>query len=286
MYKLLNAGFNRLIKNKLFWGLILITICMACFFLKIRDDLGESIELLTMPHIATIGFFISIFTTLFVGLEYANGTIRNKIVVGHSRTKIYLSNLIISITVGIFIELVYILFISIIGKTIIDDLPLLMPVSQFITILLHIVMIIVMYSTIFNCITLLCNDITVSTIICIMFVVIMYIADIKLAIIANTEKYNYEITYNEKGEETKQIIGLNPNYPGETNQNIAKNIRNFMPVGQTNQIMEVVSEQTGQIIMNYKNEIPDTKHLFGYSLGNIIIINAMGIYVFNKKEIK
>lgn len=100
MYKLLKADFYRLIKNKIFWGIIIITLFMGCFFLNNLEFLGNSIELLIMSHLGTIGFFISLFTTLFVGLEYANGTIRNKIVAGHSRIKIYLSNLIISITVG------------------------------------------------------------------------------------------------------------------------------------------------------------------------------------------
>ena len=286
MYKLLNAGFYRLGKNKIFWGIIIITLCMACFFLKSLNFWGDSIELLLINHFVTIGFFISIFTTLFVGLEYANGTIRNKIVAGHSRTKIYLSNLIISITVGIIIELVYILFVSVVGIAILDKVRLMLPVSQFIKMLLHIVMIIIMYSTIFNCITLLCNDITVSTVICIIFVFIMYLVDGTLSMIVHSEKYSYEYTYNEQGETTRKIIGLNPNYPGETNQKIAKVLRNFMPMGQTNQINEVVSEQITQIVMKYNDEVPDTTNLLWYSLGAIIIINAMGIYCFNKKELK
>ena len=145
---------------------------------------------------------------------------------------------------------------------------------------------IIMYSTIFNCITLLCNDITVSTVICIIFVFIMYLADGTLSIIVHSEKYNYEYTYNEQGEGTREIIGLNPNYPGETKQKIAKVLRNFMPMGQTNQVIEVVSEQINQIMMNYKGEIPDTTNLLWYSLGTIILINTMGIYLFDKKELK
>lgn len=286
MYKLLNADFYRLIKNKIFWGIIIITLCMACFFLKSLEFYGDSIELLIMNHFITIGFFISLFTTLFVGLEYANGTIRNKIVTGHSRIRIYISNLIISITVGFIIELVYITFILVVGNVIHEEVRLILPIAQFAKILLHIVTIIIMYSTIFNCITLLCNDITVSTVICIIFVFIMFLTDGTLSMIAHSEKYNYQYTYNEQGEATREIIGLNHKYPGETNKQIAKVLRNFIPIGQSNQINEAVSEQINQILMNYKGEIPDTSNLVVYSLGSIIIINVMGIYLFNKKELK
>ena len=286
MYKLLNANFYRLIKNKIFLGIIIITLCMACFFLKSLEFYGDSIELLIMNHFVTIGFFISLFTTLFVGLEYANGTIRNKIVVGNSRVKIYLSNLIISITVGIIIELVYILFILVVGNVILDEAQLILPFNQFIQMLLHIITIIIMYSTIFNCITLLCNDITVSTVICIIFVFIMFLSDGTLSMIEHSEKYNYQYAYNEHGEATREIIGLNPNYPGETKKQIAKVLRNFTPIGHTNQINEAVGEQINQIMMNYKGEIPNTTNLLWYSLGIIILINTIGIYLFNKKELK
>ena len=286
MYRLLNANFYRLIKNKIFLGIIIITLCMACFILKNLDLFGNYIEGLVMTHLTTIGFFISLFTTLFVGLEYANGTIRNKIVAGQSRIKIYISNLIISITVGIIIELAYILFILVVGNVILDEAQFVLPIAQFFKMLLHIVTIIIMYSTIFNCITLLCNDITVSTVICIIFVFIMFLSDGTLSMIVNSEKYNYQYTYNEQGEATREIIGLNPNYPGETKQQIAKVLRNFMPIGQSNQISEAVSEQINQIVMNYKGEIPNTTNLLWYSLGTIILINTMGIYLFDKKELK
>ena len=286
MYKLLNADFYRLIKNKIFWGLIIITLCMACFFLKNLEFYGDSIELLITNLFGTIGFFISLFTTLFVGLEYANGAIRNKIVVGHSRIKIYLSDLIISITVGIIIELAYILFILVVGNVILDEAQFVLPIAQFFKMLLHIVTIIIMYSTIFNCITLLCNDITVSTVICIIFVFIMFLSDGTLSMIVHSEKYNYQYTYNEDGEETREIIGPNPNYPGETKKQIAKVLRNFTPIGHTNQVNEVVGEQISQIMMNYKGEIPNTTNLLWYSLGTIILINTTGIYLFDKKELK
>lgn len=278
MYKLLNAGFYRLRKNKIFWGIIVITLCMGYFCLKLKGA-GSGIDLLLLDNLVTIGLFISIFTSLFVGLEYANGTIRNKIVVGHSRIKIYLSNLIISITVGILIEFVYMLFVTIIGLPILGGLQ--MPISQFIKILLNIVMIIVTYSSIFNCITLLCNDITMSTVIGIILILAMFVADGALSQTANAEKYRYQITSDENGVITKEIIGIDQNYPGETKKKIAQFIKYIMPTGQANQIGLNVSNQ-----IRFQEEAVDTTNLLWYSIGTATIINVMGIYFFSKKELK
>ena len=97
MYKLLNASFFRFKKDKVFWSLIAITLGIASFNLynSMKNHIGEStgIDNLLLSYILIIGIFMSIFTTLFIGLEYASGTIRNKIIVGNSRIKIYITNL-------------------------------------------------------------------------------------------------------------------------------------------------------------------------------------------------
>lgn len=47
-------------------------------------------------------------TALFKGSEYSDGTMRNKIVVGHKRCNVYLSNLIVCTTAGILLCIAYI----------------------------------------------------------------------------------------------------------------------------------------------------------------------------------
>ena len=42
-----------------------------------------------------MGLVAAILTSMFIGSEYSDGTIRNKLVVGHSRMRIYLANLIV-----------------------------------------------------------------------------------------------------------------------------------------------------------------------------------------------
>lgn len=47
-----------------------------------------------------IGVFIAIFASQFIGTEYTDGTMRNKLFVGHSRHNVYLANLLVTGAAG------------------------------------------------------------------------------------------------------------------------------------------------------------------------------------------
>lgn len=254
MYKLLNAGFTRVKKNKIFWSLIIISILFASVMLlnQYKDlvrskETGYSIdhtEKLLVDFIKVIGFFIAVFTSLFVGTEYANGTIRNKIVIGHSRTSIYLSNLIISIVVGLLIELIYMLVVSTIAIPMFGKIQI--PLSQFAFIIVDIIMIIIAYSSLFNLIGMICTDITVSTVISILLTLVM-------------------------------LIGF-LNIPSENNT-----IFNIVPARQAILITDYLRtmEMPEEFKVNVNVEI-----LSLYSLVFIILINSIGLYCFNRKDLK
>lgn len=196
MYKLLNANFFRLKKSKVFWGVIIITVILACIFLINSISNIEYIDNLLFSNINIIGLFIATFTSLFIGKEYAYGTIRNKIIVGHSRISIYLSNLIISILVSIFIEFIYILIIAVIGIPIVGGLE--MSLSQAIYNLLEILLVIVGYCSIFNAITVLCADMTIATTVCMVLFIAMIIICGSLSYIVNIPENITGTFYDER----------------------------------------------------------------------------------------
>lgn len=83
MYKLLNAGFARIKKNKVFWGTIIVSLAVALItiFKYGLNDLEFNVDSLICGYTNIIGLVIAIFTSIFVGTEYDYGTIRNKIVI-------------------------------------------------------------------------------------------------------------------------------------------------------------------------------------------------------------
>lgn len=288
MYKLLNASFYRLRKNKIFLGLVILTIIIAVFMIvseylnniKYSSVFGISsntTDILLMKFINIIGFLIAIFTSLFVGAEYSDGTIRNKIVAGHSKKNIYLSNLIVSILVGIFLELIYLIVISIFSIPIFGLVQ--MNFSQLAVILLDIIMIIIVYSSIFNFIALICSNITISTVSSLLLILIMFVIDMLLSPTANSTEYiQKNIVMDEKGNVTYEVV-KNEDYPGKLVQTICKTISNFNPVSQAIEI-------SGNKINMNEEDFNNMKVYPLYSLGLIIIITAIGIYLFNIKELK
>ena len=122
MANLLAEGFRRLFKGKRFYIVLAVIIAIptiAAVFLRIVEkralNLGGA---LVFSLIGTMSMFISITAGLFIINDFKNNTIRNKIIIGHSRANIYLANLIISLTVAFIYQMVFWLTLIAFGKTI------------------------------------------------------------------------------------------------------------------------------------------------------------------------
>ncbi len=273
MYKLLNAGFSRMKKSKVFFAIIIITICLALFLLlnNMSHHIKDKIDGLIFNYINMVGLFMAMFTSLFTGKEYAYGTIRNKIIVGHNRKNIYLSNLIFSIVSGVIFQIMYMLVVFSIGIFTIGSLE--MSISTFLLTYFEMLIIIIAYASIFNLITALCTDMTVSTTTCMLLFLAMYILCSVLYSTVNAPKYITSTMTDEYGN--IQIIEkeLNPNYPSELKMKISKIIYYSIPSGLASQI-------TGDI------DNIDNISLFSYLTIIIVVSNGIGIYFFNRKDLK
>ena len=122
MANLLAEGYRRLFKGKRFYIVLAVIIAIptiAAVFLRIVEkralNLGGA---LVFSLIGTMSMFISITAGLFIINDFKNNTIRNKIIIGHSRANIYLANLIISLTVAFIYQIVFWLTLIAFGKTI------------------------------------------------------------------------------------------------------------------------------------------------------------------------
>lgn len=103
MNKLLNAGFTRLWKNKCFWlGILGFPIFIIYGLISNYNFMTQhsliahyTLDNFLFLFFTSIGLFTSVFSALFLGTEYSDGTMRNKLAVGHDRTAVYLSSLIV-----------------------------------------------------------------------------------------------------------------------------------------------------------------------------------------------
>ncbi len=167
-------------------------------------------------------------------------------------------------------EVIYISLVLLIGIPIFGEVQ--MPLTEFAMIFLNIALIITLFCSIFNFITMICSEITVSTTANIFLFIAMFIAVSSLSLIADSDKYIKHTFSDETG--TQHIISqeLNPNYPGDQKVKTARIIYLSLPQGQA---MEIGDSNT-----EYLYEMPI------YSIILIILVNVLGLYIFSKKELK
>ena len=101
MSKLLRADLSVLFRSKLFYGMIAL-----CIFLPTVTNLAvylsEPGASLLVPSV-TLTMFLSIFVGIFIGgltlilisAEFTSGEIRNKLIMGHKRSNIFFSWIIV-----------------------------------------------------------------------------------------------------------------------------------------------------------------------------------------------
>lgn len=111
MLNLLNESFSRLFKTKSFKVCLFINIIMPAFMIGLMKYL--SVRLNDEPNMSAddnlffmtgmLPIFISIGCGLFIAKDFQQNTVRNKVICGYSRTAIYMTNWITSA----FITLLY-----------------------------------------------------------------------------------------------------------------------------------------------------------------------------------
>lgn len=275
MYRLLNAGFERIKKNRVFWGCVFVTIGIAMFmlvsnYLDMKNDNTQiSTSELVSNYLPMIGLFIAIFTGLFVGTEYSDGTIRNKIIAGHKKINIYLSNFIISSIVAIIFQIIWTAFVLIIavpvfGKPIIE-------LNQLLITSFDSIMFIIAYSAIFNFISVLSCNKTISAVTCILLFFIMLGVTVSAFNIIQTPETVQQGGLNPDTGVVSFEEVPNPKYPSDSKRQFYQRIVDIIPMGQAFSIGAGLSTNLYMLPV--------------YSMALIIIFNGAGVYLFSKKDL-
>ncbi len=270
MYKLLKANLFKLKKDITFWAFLVITVVVAMFTVGRYNAENVTMDKILNEYVMYIGFFIAFLVSLFIGREYADGVMRNKIIVGHKRSDIYLSNLIICIFIGILMELVYVIIALIFGINKFENVQ--MSVYDIGLTVVKTVLVIIMYCSIYSFITMLYSNATISMIICIILFLVMYFCGANVLLTLHAKEY-YTSTYiDEQGVEHITNIEPNPNYPSKLKRNVAKFIDAILPI---NRSLEISNLENGNMYVS-----------FVFPILIIYVINMGGIKLFKYKDLK
>lgn len=118
---LLAANMARLKKDHLFWLSNLLMFAYGIYHvvseyrlsITLQSTLG--LDDMICGHTFIIGIVTAIFVSFFLGTEYGDGTIRNKLVIGCSRRSVYFANLLVSIAAVLSMCIFYMSAVLIVG---------------------------------------------------------------------------------------------------------------------------------------------------------------------------
>lgn len=279
MSKLLHANFLRLRKDKYFWIGIVVMVLYGVMDsvgqyrnLKVYDMHVTFDAVFFASHII-IGMLIAAFVSLFVGTEYSDGTIRNKLMVGCNRRNIYLSNFITCSAAGVFMNFSYMITASMIGIPLFGSFE--MAWQEVVIYVVNGVLMIIAFAAIFTMLSMLNQNkalvaiISMVGIFAILFLSI-YIT-MKLGEPEFTDAVSMSETVGDTVTQTMQRIP-NPMYLSPSQRSIYQFLFDFLPTGQGIQI------SAGAVTH------PVTIGI--YSIAIAVAANMIGVFCFRRKDLK
>ena len=266
MIRLLDANFKRLSKNKPFYILMIITIIIAILkiifsYIDMDSERPVHLEEILCFYPFIFSFFIASFTSLFLGCEYTDSVIRNKISIGHKRLNIYLANLITVSIACLLFYIVYFLVSLIIGLPFFGVISI--SYSLFLKIIITILIDILAYSSIFTAIQMLFNNNTISIV---MNIGIILIFIFSFFVISSIQ---IDIEYSNQG------YSYTEDYKKEFSWKVCETLQNLNLFYHDYNVYHVSSSED----VNY-NKMQLS------SLGIIVVSTSIGLIIFNKKNLK
>ncbi len=184
MRNLLSANFMRLWKEKVFWILFSWMLVLGALFPALKKINEIKTNIIETPDSAfgqfaiLIGIVMAIFCSFFVGQEYSDGTIRNKIVVGKKRIDIYLSNFIVCVFVSLLMGCVFFFTYFIVGIPLLGGLTF-EPKIVF-QLIMTVFFLSVAFSSVYTMIAMICSSKSITAILSILLAFLFLLSGLYL----------------------------------------------------------------------------------------------------------
>lgn len=278
MRNLLSANFLRLKKSGLFWGTLALSfgygawVAMTQILQQAKYGIDDSPAF--SRYTVLIGLVAAVFVSLFFGTEYSDGTIRNKLIAGQSRTSIYLTSLITASACGLLFSTAYLAACFAVGTPFLGSGLLgylRMHPTSFCLTLVGIQVLVLAYCALFLFVTMNCAHKTTSAVICILTAFLLLFIGFRLHTRLNTAEFTPTYTLTD-GREVKEDWKPNPQYLRGTERNVYQFLLDFTPGGQAVQYSGMAA---GNLCL-----------MPVYSLIILIVSTGAGVFLFRKKDLR
>ena len=274
MINLLRSNLMRLVKSKTFY----IVIAVQIFLIIVKTINGYNIAQRNAPVFADYVFtmicspyaavMLGIVCSLFIGADYRDGTIRNKLVVGHSRMQTYVANLITTIVSALSICAAgLIVFFAV-------SFPLLGGFANKASALWAIIMIgllaMLAYSALFTAVAMISKSTVATLLITIIGVFVVFLLSQYFVAEINTPEEYMNYIINDAGELVEELV-KNPNKMSAGVLAFFKVLLNIFPSGQ----LSVVGTNISVVWLSIVSSVC-------FLLGSV----GVGFAIFRKENLK
>lgn len=285
MNKLLYANFFRVKRDKVFWiGFafmaamgVLLPLSNFWAIQRILRETGEQVDVplegVFFAFNLLVPFAAAIFCSLFVGTEYSDGAIRNKLVIGHTRSGIYLANLITCTAVSFVFTAVFMAACGVAGGLTLDGF-LQIDAKTILFYLLASVCVIFAFNALFTCLAMLNQNKAVVAIVTILSILLfLVIAMYVEGRLSEPEFWDAEFYMDDAGRIINEPAMPNPNYiSSPAMRSFLGFLYDFLPGGQAYQLSNAAALHPGTMAL--------------YSLLIAVISTSVGVFFFRRKDIK
>lgn len=277
MRNLLASDFTRLCKSKLLLFTILGFFLGAGYLLYIhyflnpsnpyQDPIEETFFLFLIP----LGFMLAVFCSLFLGTDYSDGTLRNKIIAGHSRTAIYFVNLFTCIFAGLLMSAAFLLPVCCVGLHVTGGFSL--PKREVLLYLANSLLTVCAFSAAFTTICTLCTHKATAAIICLLCTAAFIVLSAMLcSALSVPEFYEEFASFDPLTEEVifKQVPAVG--YVGGIKREIYTFLIDLLPMGQAYQLAMCSAERLVRMAF--------------CAVGFSAVTTVIGLFGFRRKNLK
>lgn len=285
MNKLLSAEFIRLIKSKIFRICLLFSGILGAglivpkmvevkrnaeAYAKLPEDYSNADGMLFVGVMVVI-FLMAMFAGLFAGTEYSDGTIRNKLIVGHKRGSIYLSKLVVCIAANVIFLVVCIFATWGLGSLL---LGIGMGTGEILTKTLMLCVVVISMTALLLLCSMSIQSKSVGSVVCLMLMLVMLFTAAYVQQRLDAPEYyeGYAFADDESGELIEVPPTKNPSYPEGFERDVYEFLYDFVPCGQ---ILQIGFTNTGNVNL-----------MMLYDMIIFIGSTSAGIIIFKKKNLK
>lgn len=286
MSNLIYAEFSRLFHSFIFRLALLFSAGFSVFVVLTRfvdiqknatvyaalDPSYSNVDGLLFAGGLYIVFAASVFLGIFVGTEYSDGTLRNKILIGHSRFSVYLSKLIVCTLADILLHLVYLALTLILGWLLLHGTAI--PTEEILKFSVLGILTFAALSALLLMISMLIPSKAAGSITGLILTVAMFFTMLVVNDILRAPEYYEGYTYEntDTGETITVESRKNTNYPTGLMRKVYECINDVLPVSQLYQICT--------------QDDSHAKQMAGYDLVLFLATTGIGIFAFERKDLK